>query len=93
MADLTDEQLPDYCETHCRTERALFHSRHLNRMPSLAGHPPDYHKTVPEGWYTVRENTMDPLVKLARERRTSAGASTHEAEALGDKGESHADQA
>lgn len=72
MADLTDAELPGYCEIHCRTERALFHSRHLNRMLELAGHPPGYHKTVPEGWHTVRETTMDPLVKLARERAAPA---------------------
>lgn len=68
MADLTDAELPGYCEIHCRTERALFHSGHLNRLLALAGHPPEYFKTVPEGWHTVRENTIDPLVKLAQER-------------------------
>lgn len=72
MSDLTDDELPGYCEIHCRTERALFHSKHLNRILALAGHPPDYHKTVPEGWYTVRENTMDPLIKLAREHMAAA---------------------
>jgi hypothetical protein len=68
MSELTDAELPGYCELHCRTERALFHSKHLNRMLELAGHPEDYFKTVPKGWHIVREHTMDPLVKLARER-------------------------
>lgn len=68
MADLTDMELPGYCEIHCRTERALFHSKHLNRMLELAGHPADYQQTVPEGWHTVREETMDPLINLARQR-------------------------
>lgn len=68
MADLTDAELPGYCEIHSRTERALFHSNHLNRLLALAGHPDGYYKTVREGWYTVREETIDPLAKLARER-------------------------
>ena len=68
MADLTDDELPGYCEIHCRTERALFHSSHLNRMLALAGHPPGYHKTVRDGWHTVYSESMDPLIKLARER-------------------------
>ncbi len=68
MADLTDQELPGYCEIHCRTERALFHSKHLNRMLELAGHPDGYFKTVPEGFHAVYSETMDPLIKLARER-------------------------
>lgn len=68
MADLTDAELPGYCESHCRTDVALFHSQHLNRLLELAGHPDGYHKTVPEGWHQVGPNTIDPLVKLARAR-------------------------
>ncbi len=68
MSDLTDAELPGYCQIHCRTERALFHSSHLNRMLALAGHPPDYVKSVPEGFHTVYADTMDPLVELATER-------------------------
>lgn len=68
MSDLTDAELPGYCAIHCRTERALFHSSHLNRMLTLAGHPEGYFKTVPEGWHTVRQEHMDPLVELAQQR-------------------------
>lgn len=74
MSDITDDDLPGYCEIHCRTERALFHSSHLNRMLALAGHPPGFHKCVPDGWHVVREHTMDELVSLARERQQSAAA-------------------
>ena len=72
MSQFTDRELIDYCETHCRTERALFHSDHLNRMLALAGNPPDYYRTIRDGWHQVYDNTMDPLVKLARERLTKA---------------------
>jgi hypothetical protein len=70
MADLTDAELPGYCETHCRTERALFHSDHLNRLLALAGYGDTYR--MPEGWHTAREDAIDPLVKLAQERMKEA---------------------
>lgn len=72
MADLTDEQLLGYCALHCRTERALFHSSHLNRMLELAGYPSDYNKSVTEGWHSVHENTLGPLIRLAEERIRNA---------------------
>jgi hypothetical protein len=70
---LTDAELPGYCELHCRTDCALFHSSHLNRILELAGHPEGYAKIVPEGFHTVRAHSMDPIVKLARERMLNPG--------------------
>jgi len=34
---LTDDALIEYCYTHCRTPRALFHESHINRLLELAG--------------------------------------------------------
>lgn len=36
MIEMTDEELIGYCESHCTTERVLFHSKHINRMIILA---------------------------------------------------------
>jgi hypothetical protein len=68
MADLTDAELPGYCEIHCRTERALFHSSHFNRLVALAGHPANYLRSLPEGFYCIRDDQMDELVELAQAR-------------------------
>jgi len=38
MSNRADEQLINYCDLHCKTPRALFHKKHVNRMLELAGH-------------------------------------------------------
>lgn len=64
---MTDEELIGYCDLHCESERALFNAEQINRMISLAGHPEDYVRQVPDGWYSIHDE-MKNLVKLARER-------------------------
>jgi hypothetical protein len=60
----TDEELIDYCEYHSRTEVALFHRDHIERICKLAG------REVPDipVWISVDRWTMAPIVKAARER-------------------------
>lgn len=64
---MDDKELIDYCEIHCKTDRALFHSGHVNKMLELAKHP-DYIKRVPvyQEWLSLHEEDMMPLVELAR---------------------------
>ena len=53
-----------YCDLHCRTERALFHREHVERMFRLAGaEPPE----MPV-WVSVHLDVMGPLLKAARAR-------------------------
>ena len=66
-AEMTDEQLIGYCEIHCRSERALFHADHINRLLELAGHPENYVRRV-SGWLSLHDDAMMPLCKLARNR-------------------------
>lgn len=56
-----------YCEIHCRTERALFSGKHVNRMLELAGHPENFVLSVSNGWYTMHGD-MEELCALARAR-------------------------
>jgi hypothetical protein len=65
--DWTDEQLLGYCEIHCKTERALFHSDHINRVVDLAGLGAQNH--VREGWFSAHEE-MQELVDMARAVKT-----------------------
>lgn len=67
---MTDSELIGYCELHCKTERALFHADHVNRMLELAGHPEGYVHRV-TGWLSVHEE-MQRLVDLARARLKDA---------------------
>lgn len=63
-----DLRLIGYCEIHCRTERALFIGRDINRMLALAGHPAGFARRVPpEAWFSVHDDMAD-LCRLARER-------------------------
>ena len=61
---MTDDDLIGYVELHCRTERALFHSKHIKRLFALAG------EDVPNinGWYEMHADVADPLIAAARER-------------------------
>jgi hypothetical protein len=60
---MTDEELIGYCESHCTTERALFHSKHINRMIILAGR--GEHDAKLDGWYSMHSD-MQNLVDMAR---------------------------
>lgn len=70
VAEMTDRELIGYCRLHCKTERALFHADHINRMLELAGHPEYYVRRV-DGWLSVHD-PMEHLCDLA-EARLDAG--------------------
>ncbi len=64
----SDEELIDYCSTHCKTERALFHRDHILWIWRLAGEPQSTNvHNLPE-WVGAHEDAMMPLVVAARER-------------------------
>lgn len=59
--DLTDAELPGYARIHCRTDRALFHAKHLRRLLELAKLPvPEF--LLEDGWYAVFSDTVDPIL-------------------------------
>jgi hypothetical protein len=62
--EMSDEELIGYCEWHCQTERALFHSKHITRMLKLAGQE---HSGLDEGFYPMWES-MEYLCREARKR-------------------------
>lgn len=68
---MTDDELINYCEAHCQTERALFSAEHINRMLELAGHPEGFVQSV-TGWMSLH-GQMQELVDLARVRRWNKG--------------------
>lgn len=72
MAEMTDAELIGYCEIHCTSDRALFHSNHINRMLELAGHPEGYVHSVSEGFYSAHDE-MQNLVDRARARIKAQG--------------------
>jgi hypothetical protein len=65
----SDEDLIDYCASHCKTERALFHREHILRIWRLAGEPPQTNVYDLPEWVTAHEDSMMPLVTAARARR------------------------
>ena len=66
---ITDSHLIGYCEIHCKTERALFGSDHVNKMIELAGFPENFLKSVPAGgWYPLHAE-MEELCALARAKK------------------------
>lgn len=65
---MTDNELIGYCETHCRTERALFHADQINRMIVLAGMSNTL-PGIPENAFRSMHETMVDLCELARERQ------------------------
>jgi hypothetical protein len=74
---MNDEQFIGYCETHCRTERALFSGAQVNRLEELAGVQPA--TLFANNWYTMRANYAQPLVDEARRRmREAAERALHE---------------
>lgn len=70
--EMTDTELIGYCEIHCTTERALFHSKHINRMAALAG----VNEGVPTGWYSMHD-LMEQLCVQARARMSALPGDTH----------------
>lgn len=87
MADpegtMTDREFIGYCATHCKSERALFVGRDVNRMLRLAGHPNGFVAGVPDGeWFSLHE-PMEELVRHAERRlvqRSSALVIDHHVE-------------
>jgi N-acetyl-anhydromuramyl-L-alanine amidase AmpD len=63
--EMTDEEFIGYCDIHCGTPRALFSGAQINRLARLAMRLEPRH---PENeWLAAHEDTVKPLVKLARE--------------------------
>jgi hypothetical protein len=71
---MTDEELIDYCASHCRTERAVFHRGQVTRVMELAGR---WSSTKLPEWVAVREDVMMPLVESARTRLADKAREQH----------------
>jgi hypothetical protein len=59
----TDEEFLGYFELHSRTDLALFHRKHVERLLKMAG------QKVPESlkeWTSVHDDVADPLIAQAR---------------------------
>jgi len=59
----SDEDFLGYFELHCRTDLALFHRKHVERLFKLAG------QQIPEKlreWIPVHDDVADPLIARAR---------------------------
>lgn len=67
---IPDEQLPDYCWSHCRTDAAYFHESHINRLLELAGLS---NKRASVEWGRYGPEIIDPVVLLAKNRRINEG--------------------
>ena len=67
---MTDSELIGYCRLHCRTPRALFNGKQVNRMIELAGFPDGWLTDIvddPEIWIPVHEEMLE-LCDLAEKR-------------------------
>lgn len=64
---MTDTQWLDYSQAHCRTERAGFVKSNLDKLCELAGVEP-FSELTEGKIYTVRADTITPLVEKARAR-------------------------
>lgn len=60
----TDDELIAYAAIHCRTERALFHRDHVNRLFRLGGREP----VDGAEWFAVHEDEMEPVLKAIKQR-------------------------
>ena len=62
----TDDGFLGYVDLHCRTERALFHRKHVLRLYKMA------HAEAPDlgmgSWFAMYQDVADPLIKKARGR-------------------------
>ena len=61
-------ELIGYCELHCKTDRALFSSNQVNDMLRLAGHPPGFAESVPDGEWSSLHWEMEELCRIAKKR-------------------------
>ena len=64
MTEMSDAQFVSYMDMHSRTERALFHKDHINRLLALAGEEPD---EVHE-WQAWHYHDMKPILDKVRSR-------------------------
>lgn len=65
---MSDKDFIGYCSSHCKSERALFVGRDVNRMLKLAGYPNGFVSRVPDGeWFSLHE-PMEELVRHAERR-------------------------
>lgn len=78
MTEMTDNELIGYCESHCKTERALFVGEHINRMLALAGHPDGYVQEVPKDQWLSVHGEMENLCRIARKRRANTEGVPHD---------------
>jgi hypothetical protein len=62
---VSDEDLINYCETHCKTPVALFHRPQIARICALANIRLD---PFWPNWASIGEETMLPLLQRARTR-------------------------
>jgi hypothetical protein len=73
---MNDQELIEYCELHCHTERALFHKAHVRRMFELAGDKKVLERfdalTLPD-WVAVHAEAMVPLAHAARRAAQKRG--------------------
>jgi hypothetical protein len=60
----TDKELLGYIDLHSRTERALLHIDHINRLLELAGRP----RISGGGFYALHYEEAAPLIAEARRR-------------------------
>ena len=64
----TDEQLIGYCQLHCETPRALFHTSHINRILKLANYPEGYpQEPLEDNFVNCDSDCMLPLLKIIKE--------------------------
>lgn len=61
----TDKELLSYIDLHSRTERALLHIDHINRLLELAGHPKI---SGVVGFAALHYEQAAPLIAEARRR-------------------------
>lgn len=80
---MSDKDFIGYCSSHCKSDRALFVGRDVNRMLKLAGYPNGFVSRVPDGeWFSLHE-PMEELVRHAERRlvqRSSALVIDHHVE-------------
>ncbi|HYD58927.1 MAG TPA: hypothetical protein VEC35_01135 [Noviherbaspirillum sp.] len=73
---MTDMELINYCDKHCKTPKALFAAWRVNRMIDLAGCPNGYEKLLDNAFATMR-GEMQVLVDLARKRMARPNGGFH----------------
>lgn len=65
MDDLSDQELPGYCLSHCETEIGAFHKKHVARLLRMAGKKDDADKIdAGREWYYLGPRAIRPIVKM-----------------------------